>query len=157
MTTIHRAFTTTVPRNILLALLALSLTVFPLMSKAAVYLTRDKGDGTPENQAYSQFHCSDMIFAVIHGTWPAGSRHLIEARWTDPQGKQRELTRLRFEAVDGITRAWVWLRLHPGERDLLDKLMMEEDTSLQAFVGEWKLVFDLDHKTQRRTRFQVSC
>ena len=147
----------TAQRNILLALLFISITAFTLMSKAAVYLTRDKGDKSPDTRAYSQFHCSDTIYAVIQGIWPAGSRHLIEAYWTDPQGKQREQTRLQFEAISGITRAWVWLRLHPGERDLLDRLMMEEDTSLQAFVGEWKLVFKLDGKTQRKTHFQVSC
>ena len=157
MTLSYRTIPPLAQRNLFAALLVMLLTILPSVGEAAVYLTRDKGDGSPDNRAFSQFHCSDTIYAVIQGTWPAGSSHLIEAYWTDPQGKQREMTRLRFEAVDGITRAWVWLRLHPGDRDLFDRLMMEEDTSMQVFVGEWKLVFNLDSKTQRKARFQVSC
>ncbi len=131
--------------------------LIPAAAQAAVYLTRDSGNGSPESHAYSAFHCSDTIYAVIQGNWLEGSTHRIEAYWTDPQGRQREVTRVRFDAIKGITRAWAWLKLHPGERDLLDKLMMEEDTSLQAFVGEWQLAFKLDGKLQRKTRFRVSC
>jgi len=138
----------------LIALLALLL---PLAANAGVYLTRDRGDDLPDTRAFSSFQCNDTIYAVLQGIWPAGSSHLIEARWIDPGGRQRERTRLRFDAVDGVTRAWVWLRLHRGSRNLLDKLLMEEDTSLQEFVGEWTIIFDVDGKTQRKTRFQVSC
>ncbi len=145
------------PRSTLAVLLLLTILLQSIDATAAVYLTRDNGAGAPESHAYSGFHCSDTIYAVIQGSWPTGSSHQIEARWTDPAGKQREVTRVRFDAVEGITRAWAWLRLHPGDRDLLDMLMMEEDTSLQAFVGEWKLTFKLDGQLQRETRFRVSC
>lgn len=138
-------------------LLAVLFAALPFTANAGFYLTRDEGNGIPDKRAFSQFDCNDTIYAVIQGTWPAGSEHMIVARWIGPHGEQRELTRLKFTAVDGITRAWVWLRLHRGERNLFDKLLMEEDTSMQEFIGEWTLDLQLDGKPQRKARFRVSC
>jgi hypothetical protein len=124
---------------------------------AEIYLSKGQGNGIPMTQAATSFHCSDKIYGVVSGNWPANSEHLLEAYWDDPQGKQREHTRYKFIAREGETRTWVWLLLHRAEPDLLDRLMMQEDDSLREFNGQWNVVFYVDGEKMRRLTFQVTC
>lgn len=124
---------------------------------AEIYLSKGQGNGIPMKQAATSFHCSDKIYGVVSGNWPANSEHLLEAYWDDPQGKQREHTRYKFIAREGETRTWVWLLLHRAEPDLLDRLMMQEDDSLREFNGQWNVVFYVDGEKMRRLTFQVTC
>ena len=143
----------------LLALTCAFLTLL-LLSNAAhaeIYLTREKDNGMPMHQEVKTFLCSDKIFGVITGKWPGGSEHLLEAYWTDPQGKQREHTRYKFIARDGETRTWVWLLLHRAEPDILERLMMQEDDSLREFNGQWRVDFYLDGKKKSQLTFNVTC
>jgi len=121
-----------------------------------IYLTRGNSDDQPGTEEQASFHCSDTIMAVLTGDWPAGTGHTFDVYWTNPRGRQQEHSRQKFTSY-GTTRVWVWLRLHPGERSLLDKILMEEDTSMQEFVGQWKVDFYLDGRKLARQRFSVAC
>jgi hypothetical protein len=135
----------------------LSFIVATIPALADIYLSKEQVKGVPMKQPSTTFHCGDKIYGVITGKWPAGSEHLLEAYWTDPQGKQREHTRYRFIARKGETRTWAWLRLHPAEPDILERLLMQEDDSLREFNGQWKVVFYVDRKNIGTLRFQVTC
>ena len=124
---------------------------------AEVYLSKEQGKDMPMKQASTTFLCSDKIYGVVVGKWPAGSKHLLEAYWTDPQGKQREHTRYKFTAQNGETRTWAWLLLHRAEPDILERLMMQDDDSVREFNGRWKVVFYVDGKTLGKLTFQVTC
>ena len=127
-----------------------------LAAEPEIYLTKGDKNDQPGTVPQQEFHCSDTIMAVIEGKWPTNSEHTLDVYWINPQGEQQEHSRQAFTSY-GSTRVWVWLRLHAGERNLLDKLLMEEDTSLQEFVGQWKVDFYLDGKKLARRRFKVSC
>ena len=124
---------------------------------AEIYLSKGQGNGMPMTHAVTTFLCSDKIYGVVTGKWPANSEHLLEAYWTDPQGKQREHTRYKFIAREGETRTWVWLLLHRAESDILDRLMMQEDDSLREFNGPWNVVFYIDGEKLHQLTFQVTC
>ena len=124
---------------------------------AEIYLSKEGAKNQPMQQASSTFHCRDKIYGVVTGRWPAKSEHLLEAYWTDPQGKQREHTRYKFIARNGETRTWAWLRLHRGETDILERLLMQEDDSLREFIGQWKVTFYIDGKKAGKLTFQVTC
>jgi len=124
---------------------------------ADIYLSKEHSKDLPMMQASSEFHCRDKIYGVVVGKWPVNSEHLLEAYWTDPQGKQREHTRFKFIARKGETRTWAWLRLHRGEPDILERLLMQEDDSLREFNGQWKVTFFIDGKKAGKLTFQVSC
>ena len=126
-------------------------------SFAEIYLSKEQGKNLPMKQSSSTFHCRDKIYGVVVGKWPAKSEHLLEAYWTDPQGKQREHTRYTFTARNGETRTWAWLRLHRGEPDILERLLMQEDDSLREFNGQWKVTFYIDGKKIGKLTFQVTC
>ncbi len=126
-------------------------------SFAEVYLSKEQEMNLPMKQSSSTFHCRDKIYGVVVGKWPAKSEHLLEAYWTDPQGKQREHTRYKFIASNGETRTWAWLRLHRGEPDILERLLMQEDDSLREFNGQWKVTFYIDGKKIGKLTFQVTC
>jgi len=135
----------------------LTLLVLNNPARAETYLSKEERNGMPMTRAVSSFLCSDKIYGVVTGKWPANSEHLLEAYWTDPQGKQREHTRYKFVAREGETRTWVWLLLHRAEADILDRLMMQEDDSLREFNGQWNVVFYIDGEKLRRLTFQVTC
>ncbi|MCK5361052.1 MAG: hypothetical protein KAJ95_10525 [Gammaproteobacteria bacterium] len=124
---------------------------------AEVYLSKEQAKDLPMNQAFSEFHCRDKIYGIVVERWPENSEHLLEAYWTDPHGKQREHTRYKFIARKGETRTWAWLRLHPAEPDILERLLMQEDDSLRQFDGQWKVVFYIDAKKIAKLTFQVTC
>lgn len=124
---------------------------------AEVYLSKEQANDLPMAQATSEFHCRDKIFGVVVGKWPEKSEHLLEAYWTDPQDKRREHTRYKFIASKGETRTWAWLRLHPAEPDILERLLMQEDDSLREFDGEWKVIFYIDSKKVGKLTFRVTC
>ena len=94
--------------------------------------------------------------AVLEGSWPENSRHKFDAYWTNPRGDQQEHAQHQFTSY-GSTRVWLWLRLHQGDRSMLDKMLMEENTSLQKFAGKWKVDFYLDGKKIGRQHFTVEC
>lgn len=147
---------------LLLCIRSLTLTslAFFLISNQAfaeIYLSKKQENEQPMKQASSEFNCRDKIYGVVIGTWPDKSEHLLEAYWTDPRGKQREHTRYKFIARNGETRTWAWLRLHRGEPDILERLLMQEDDSLREFNGQWKVVFYVDGKTLGTLTFQVTC
>ncbi len=148
----------TLPRGIhiyLLAIFACSLTSFPAF--AGVYLSTVKENGIPIPHATNIFNCSEKILGVVTGQWPAGSKHRMEAYWTDPVGKQREHTRYNFIAHQGTTHTWAWLLLHRADPDILDRLLMQEDNSLQEFIGKWKVALYIDGKVAGKLTFQVNC
>ena len=139
---------------------ALSFLAFFLVSSLAfaeIFLSKEGAKNQPMQEASSTFHCRDKIYGVVTGKWPAESEHLLEAYWTDPQGKQREHTRYKFIARKGETRSWAWLRLHRGEPDILERLLMQEDDSLREFNGQWKVTFYIDSKKAGKLTFQVTC
>lgn len=127
------------------------------MVLADTYLSKGNNNDTPSNQPVTDFLCTDKIFGVVTGVWPAGSVHLLEAYWTDPQGKQREHARFRFTAQKGETRTWSWLLLHRAEPDILERLLMQEDDSLREFNGRWKVDFYIDGKPAGKLTFQITC
>lgn len=138
----------------------LTVLVFILSSNQAladVYLSKEQANELPMTQASSEFHCRDKIYGVVVDKWPDKSEHLLEAYWTDPQGKQREHTRYKFIARKGETRTWAWLRLHPAEPDILERLLMQEDDSLREFDGQWKVAFYIDAKKIAKLTFRVTC
>ena len=130
---------------------------FSNQARAEVYLAKEQEKGRPMSQASIEFHCRDKIYGVVTGKWPAKSEHLLEAYWTDPQGKQREHTRYKFIARNGETRTWAWLRLHRADPDILERLLMQEDDSLREFNGQWKVTFYIDSKKIGKLTFQVTC
>ena len=146
------------PRYTLSTILAF-LVLFLVSSQvlAEIYLSKEQEKGLPMTQSSTTFHCRDKIYGVVIGKWPAKSEHLLEAYWIDPQGKQREHTRFKFIAHKGETRTWAWLRLHRGEPDILERLLMQEDDSLREFIGQWKVTFYIDGKKAGKLTFQVSC
>jgi hypothetical protein len=121
-----------------------------------IYLTRGGENNQPGTTSQTEFHCSDTIMAVLAGDWPVNSEHVFEAYWVNSRGREQEHSRQKFTAY-GSTRVWVWLRLHAGERSMLDKMLMEENTSLQEFAGEWEVTFYLDGKKTGRQYFNVAC
>lgn len=125
--------------------------------RAEIYLAREQRNGMPMEQAATSFLCSDKIYGVVTGEWPADSEHLLEAYWTDPKGRQREHTRYNIIARNGLTRAWVWLILHRAEPDILERLLMQEDDSLREFNGQWTVDFYIDGKKITRLAFKVTC
>lgn len=140
----------------LIAGLAMLLLAAPSLA-ASVYLTRGDDKGMPLAEPVAKFDCSDKIIGVVTGSWPAGSEHRLEAKWKDPKGKQREHTRYRFTARQGETRVWVWLRLHRGQTDMLDRLLMQEDDSMEAFRGRWNVDFSIDDEKLQSIKFDVDC
>ena len=139
------------------ALIFLALFLVSRQAFAEIYLSKEQGGNLPMEQASSTFHCRDKIYGVVIGNWPAKSEHLLEAYWTDPQGKQREHTRYKFIARKGETRTWAWLRLHRGEPDILTQDPEQADDSLREFNGQWKVTFYIDGKRTGKLTFQVSC
>ena len=145
------------PAVLIAFLLAACLTIFPgQAADTRIYLTRGDKDNQPGVQAQSDFLCTDTIIAVLEGNWPVNTQHNLDAYWVNPQGEQQEHTNQKFTSY-GATSVWVWLRLHPGERNLLDKMLMEQSTSLQEFVGRWEVVFYLDGNKFSRQNFTVAC
>jgi hypothetical protein len=138
-------------------LIFLASLLLSMQASADIYLSKELKKDLPMQQASNQFHCRDKIYGVVTGKWPANSEHLLEAYWTDPQGKQREHTRYKFIARNAETRTWAWLRLHPAEPDILERLLMQEDDSLREFNGRWKVVFFIDGKKTGKLTFQVTC
>ena len=127
------------------------------LASAEIFLSKELKKDEPMTKAFTKFHCRDKIYGVVVGKWPKKSEHLLEAYWADPQGKQREHTRYKFIAHKEETRTWAWLRLHRGEPDILEKLLMQEDDSLREFNGQWKVTFYIDGKKIGKLNFQVSC
>jgi hypothetical protein len=143
-----------------MARLVVGLCVLLLTSQsfaASVYLTRGDDKGMPLAEPVAKFNCSDKVIGVVTGSWPAGSEHRLEARWNDPKGKQREHTRYQFVARQGQTRVWVWLRMHRGQTDMLDRLLMQEDDGMQEFRGRWNVDFTIDGEKLQRIKFDVDC
>lgn len=126
-------------------------------AEADIYLSKGNEKDLPAYIPTTSFNCRDKIYGIVTGDWKTGSEHLLEAYWTDPRGKQREHTRFKFIASAGKTRIWVWLRLHPAEPDILERLLMQEDDSLLEFKGEWKVAFFVDRQAVGKLTFQVAC
>lgn len=124
---------------------------------AEVYLSTVLKNGLPVPHLTNTFNCTDKIFGVIVDQWPADSDHLMEAYWTDPRGKQREHTRYKFTARKGKTHTWAWLLLHPAKSDMLDRLLMQNNDSLQEFNGEWRVDFYVDGKSMGKLTFHLIC
>lgn len=143
-------------RIIAVALVSLS-ALFITAAQADIYISGEQRPNTPSNQAKNNFKCGDRIYGVVAGNWPNKSKHVLEAYWVDPQGKQREHSRYRFTASQGKTRTWVWLQLHPGEADIVDRLLMQENESTRQFNGKWKVSFYIDGKKKKELSFNVSC
>ncbi|HEC26164.1 MAG TPA: hypothetical protein ENI67_01990 [Gammaproteobacteria bacterium] len=139
----------------LLAFLIFSL--FSCSTFAEIYLSTELKKGLPVPQKTNEFSCTDKIYGVVVDQWPAGSNHLMEAYWTDPQGKQREHTRYNFTARKGKTHTWAWLLLHRAETDILDRLLMQENDSLREFNGQWQVDFYIDGKSMGKLTFQLIC
>jgi len=135
----------------------LSLLLFVSSASAEIYLSNTLKNGFPVAQSKNTYNCADKIYGVIAGQWPAGSAHLMEAYWTDPQGKQREHTRYKFTARKGTTHSWAWLLLHPAKPGLVDQLLMQENDSLREFNGQWQVDFYIDGKTMGKLTFQLIC
>ena len=140
-----------------MALTAIAIFVATLPAFAEVYLSKGDGKGFPTKQSATTFHCNDKIFGIASGKWPANSEHLLEAYWTDPQGKQREHTRYKFIAGKDQTQTWAWLLLHPAEPDILERLMMQGNDSMLEFNGEWKVNFFVDGQSIGKLTFRVIC
>jgi hypothetical protein len=145
------------PYKLFATLTALAFILPSNQALAEIYLSKEQAKGLPMTQTTSKFHCRDKIYGIVVGKWPDKSEHLLEAYWTDPQGKQREHTRYKFIASKTETRTWAWLRLHPAEPDILERLLMQEDDSLREFDGEWKVIFYIDAKKIGKLTFQVTC
>lgn len=128
-----------------------------IAAKADVYLSKGNANDQPTYQPTTSFDCRDKIYGIVTGEWNPGSEHLLEAYWKDPHGKRREHTRYKFIANPGKTRVWVWLRLHPAEPDILERLLMQQDDSLLEFKGEWKVAFFVDRQAVGKLTFQVAC
>ncbi len=139
----------------LLAFLISSL--FTCSTYAEIYLSTMLKKGLPVPQDTNKFSCTEKIYGVLVDQWPTGSNHLLEAYWTDPQGKQREHTRYNFTARKGRTYTWAWLLLHRAEPDILDRLLMQENDSLREFDGQWRVDFYVDGKSMGELTFQLIC
>jgi hypothetical protein len=154
MTPMYHLFQSSIKRSCLLLFL-ISLLCYPAV--ADIYLSTMQKNGLPVPHPTNTFHCTDKIFGVVVDQWPADSNHLMEAYWTDPQGKQREHTRYNFTARKGKTHTWAWLLLHPAEPDMLDRLLMQENDSLLEFNGEWHVDFYIDGESIGKLTFQLIC
>ncbi len=139
----------------LLALLIFS--AFSPAVHAELYLSTVLKNGLPVPQTINKFSCTEKIYGVVVDQWPAGSKHLMEAYWIDPKGKQREHTRYNFTARKDKTHAWAWLILHPATPDLLDRLLMQDNDSLREFNGQWQVDFYIDGKSIGKLTFQLIC
>lgn len=155
MAPMHRLFRSSITRSsslFFLISLMLSCSAF-----AEIYLSTVQKNGLPVPHLTNTFNCTEKIYGVVVDQWPADSGHLMEAYWTDPQGKQREHTRYNFSARKGKTHIWAWLLLHPAEPDMLDRLLMQDNDSLQKFNGEWRVDFYIDGKSMGKLTFQLIC
>jgi len=131
--------------------------MFSYSALSTIYLSTVQKGGLPVPQATNKFSCAEKIYGVVVGQWPAGSKHLMEAYWTDPQGKQREHTRYNFTARKGKTHTWAWLLLHAAKSNMLDRLLMQENDSLREFNGQWQVDFYVDGKSLGKLTFQLIC
>ena len=124
---------------------------------ADIYLSKAGQSAGPGKKAVTEFNCRDRIYGVVTGQWPPQSRHLLEAFWVDPRGKQREHTKYPFIARKGTTRTWVWLQLYPAEPDIVDRLLMQGNEYAREFHGEWEVTFFIDKVKKTKLKFNVSC
>ena len=131
--------------------------IFISTAQADAYISKGLDNNTPSGKPATEFACSDRIYAVVIGNWPAKSKHVLEAYWIDPRGKQREHSRYKFIAKKGQTRAWVWLQLHPGSPDIIDRVLMQGDDSAREFNGKWKVSIYIDGKKEKDLSFHVTC
>jgi hypothetical protein len=131
--------------------------LFSNTSSADIYLSKAGKSGIPSETPVTEFNCRDRVFGVVSEQWPEKSRHLLEAYWYDPTGKQREHTRYSFYARKGNTRTWVWLQLHPAEPDIVDRLLMQGNEFSREFLGKWKVTFYIDEVKRKTLNFNVSC
>ncbi len=145
------------PKTLSSLLALLNFSVYSFTAFAEIYLSTELKNGLPVPQATNKFSCTQKIYGVVTGQWPAGSSHLMEAYWTDPQGKQREHTRYKFTARAGKTQTWAWLLLHPAQADILDRLLMQGDDSMREFNGQWTADFYVDEKSKGKLTFQIIC
>ncbi|MFW2437876.1 MAG: hypothetical protein ACN4GR_00730 [Arenicellales bacterium] len=145
------------PKTLSSLLVFLIISLFSGSTFAEIYLSTALKNGLPVPHAENKFSCKDKIYGVVVDQWPSGSNHLMEAYWTDPQGKQREHTRYNFTARKGKTHAWAWLRLHAAEPEMLDRLLMQENDSLREFNGQWQVDFYVDGKAIGKLTFQITC
>ncbi len=122
----------------------------------SIILTAKTHDGVPSHEASAEFGCSDQIYAVITGNGLAKSRHLLEAVWRDPRGKDREHTRYPFVVRHDQERIWVWLKLHrPPEAALVQ--FMNPSAGMDEFVGEWRVKVLVDGRLIEQKKFNVVC
>jgi hypothetical protein len=126
------------------------------IARPSIFLTKESNNNLPQDKPYTDFNCTDTIYAVMNGDWRKGTDHTFEAFWSDPKGTQQEHSRITFKSV-GATQVTVWLRLHRGDENVLARFFGLAEDSMQSFIGRWKVDFYLDGKKLSRLHFNVSC
>ena len=122
----------------------------------SIFLTAKAQDGVPTGEPNSEFGCSDRIFAVIDAKGLSKSKHVLEAIWRDPHGKDREHTRYPFVVRFEQERIWVWLKLNRSPEAALTQFI-NPSAGMDEFVGEWHIKFLVDGRQVDEKIFNVIC
>ena len=121
----------------------------------SVWLSATVQNGLPVERDTNRFGCNDKIYAVIDLLGLEGGEHLLQADWTDPDGKIREHVDYSFNGA-GAKRIYIWLKLHPPKGSALFSFF-NPNLGMDDFIGLWQLAIRVDDDTRLHTEFEVLC
>ncbi|WP_147251002.1 hypothetical protein [Arenicella xantha] len=110
----------------------------------------------PQQEAKTEFDCSDKIYSVIELTNFKHGRHAITIVWTDPSGTDRERTEYPFSVFEKETRLWGWLELSRA-RGAGMLQWLNPAAGLEEFIGPWVATIYIDGKKLESGSFEVLC
>lgn len=128
----------------------------PLKDEHQLFFTLENEKGLPDNQAISEFDCSDKVYAVMKLKNLQPGKHHLAVLWYGPDEEIREHTEFSIFAQGPLVKQWAWLKLHRAFGASMLQLL-NPAAGMEEFIGDWRVDVKIDNKLIINKTFKVIC